>query len=221
MRLSSLKPSLAGNRLGQAAQPPLKPKKMLLGIVANNQWTPGIGDPSWMGWVTVLAYFVAALLCLGCASLRNDRAPKPLQQQHRWGWLSFALILVLLGINKQLDLQSLLTVIGRNLVRLEGWGDYKRVIQALFLLTLVASSIFVYGWAIARFRWFYRHYRLAFLGMAFLILFILARAASFHHFDWFIGVEILGMRINWILELGGIFCITLSAANLLKRAVTT
>jgi hypothetical protein len=32
----------------------------------------------------------------------------------------------------------------------------------------------------------------------------LIRAASFHHIDRFIGETILGLRWNWVLEMGGI-----------------
>ena len=34
---------------------------------------------------------------------------------------------------------------------------------------------------------------------------------SFHHFDVFLKSAHLGVRMNWVLELGGIFMIALAA----------
>jgi hypothetical protein len=50
-----------------------------------------------------------------------------------------------------------------------------------------------------------------------LLTFIAIRAASFHHFDRFIGHEVGGVRMNWILELGGISLIAANAAWRLRR----
>jgi hypothetical protein len=190
---------------------------MLLSTVINDRWLPGIGDPSIGGWVTVAAYFSTALLCLLCTRHLDDRLHSRFYPYYRQFWLGVAITLALLGVNKQLDLQSLLTVVGRDLVRSSGFNAYKRVIQAVFLLVLAVTSVFAAWSVIARFRWCYHHYRLTFLGLGFLVVFILARASSFHHFDWLINVQILGIRMNWILELGGIACVAISAIKQLRR----
>jgi hypothetical protein len=194
---------------------------MLLSAVIHDRWRPGIGDPTVIGWVTVAAYFSTVLLCLLCTRYPDDRLHSRYHPYYRQFWRGVALIMALLGVNKQLDLQSLFTVIGRDVVQSSGFNDYKRMIQALFLLVLAISSIFIYKAAISRFSWCYHHYRLTFWGLGFLIVFILARASSFHHFDWFINVKILGIRTNWILELGGITCIAISAINQIRRMTTT
>jgi hypothetical protein len=51
------------------------------------------------------------------------------------------------------------------------------------------------------------------LGLSSLITFIVIRAASFHHVDVLLRSQLLGIRVNWILELGGIALIALSAAQ--------
>ena len=59
---------------------------------------------------------------------------------------------------------------------------------------------------------------LALVGLVFLITFIMIRAVSFHHFDQVIKLSLAGIRMNWILELSGIFCILISASmNILKK----
>ncbi|MCS6812670.1 MAG: hypothetical protein NZ772_03740 [Cyanobacteria bacterium] len=193
---------------------------MVLSAVVDDRWIPRIGDPTVMGWVTVVAYFAAAGLCLLCARYPDDRLAPRFYPYYRQFWHGVALVLVFLGVNKQLDLQSLLTVIGRNVVRSSGLNPYKRIIQGLFLLGLAVLSIVVASKGLQRFRWCYYAYRLTFLGLGFLILFVLARASSFHHFDWLINVQILGIRMNWILELGGISCVIVSAVRQLHRVRT-
>jgi hypothetical protein len=37
-----------------------------------------------------------------------------------------------------------------------------------------------------------------------IVTFVVIRAASFHHIDRFIGQSVLGLRWNWVLEMGGI-----------------
>ena len=50
-------------------------------------------------------------------------------------------------------------------------------------------------------------------GTVFLICFVAIRAASFHHIDRFIGIRLAGMRMNWILELGGIGLVAYGAVR--------
>ncbi len=52
-----------------------------------------------------------------------------------------------------------------------------------------------------------RHLRrtwLAVLGVCFLTGFVAIRAVGFHHFEVLIKSNFSGIRINWLLELGGI-----------------
>jgi hypothetical protein len=56
------------------------------------------------------------------------------------------------------------------------------------------------------------------VGIAILLAFILLRAASFHHIDDWVTVDVRGLRGGWWLELAGIVVITLSA--LTYRAAT-
>jgi len=56
---------------------------------------------------------------------------------------------------------------------------------------------------------------LALVGTTTVLAFVLIRAASFHHIDRFIGTTILGLRWNWILEMGGIS--TVIVASELRR----
>jgi hypothetical protein len=168
------------------------------GLIGN--WSPGIGDPSIGGWLTVVLYFCAAY---GCFRLARGKNVKLVRREASVWWL-FTLGLIALGINKQLDLQSALTEIGRILAREQGWYEERRVLQAEFigllgLLGLVSIAFLV--WITRRMP---AATRAAVAGGVALVAFVAVRAASFHHFDLLIGRRLLGMKVNWVFEIGGI-----------------
>ena len=82
--------------------------------ILSRNWKPGIGDPTVMGWVTVVGYFVAAVLLLYKRRLALSLFPSH-WKQHRWLLLGFALLMIALGLNKQLDLQTFMTNVGREM----------------------------------------------------------------------------------------------------------
>jgi len=85
-----------------------------------------------MGWLTVVAYGLAAAACL-FAAMRASAVPgseKGLKA--RTIWIIMTVLMTLLCINKQLDLQSLITDIGRVVARHEGWYQERRSFQKWF-----------------------------------------------------------------------------------------
>ncbi|MCB9898640.1 MAG: hypothetical protein H6825_11610 [Planctomycetes bacterium] len=174
---------------------------------SDGRWTPGIGDPTVIGWVTVVAYLVAGVLALGARTRARDAG---LARLLRF-WTVLTALLFALGVNKQLDLQSLFTQVGRDLAKAQGWYDERGTVQVDFILGLVA----VVGLALLGTLWFLRRalarVRLAFAGTVFLCTFIVVRAASFHHMDVLLQWEFLHVRMNWVLELGGIALVALGA----------
>ena len=179
-------------------------------------WQPAIGDPSIMGWVTVWAYFTTALLALilGCKSKRKF-PPETCKAQRNF-WLIVSVVMLSLAVNKQLDLQSLITAMGKYYAIRDGWYDNKRVIQfavisAILAIAALSLALFFYHMRdLLKTNW------LAILGLIFLMVYIVTRATSFHHMDIFIHIDIAGLRMNWLFELGGISAIAISTASKLK-----
>ena len=128
-------------------------------------------------------------------------------------WLGVAGVMAILCVNKQFDLQSLLTDIGRVLSRQQGWYEQRRGFQRLFVVGVLAASVGVSCWSIWRFREFWNDHKVLAGGMLFLLTFIVVRAISFHHFDVVISTRVLGVRMNWVFELTGIFLVSLAAAR--------
>ena len=85
----------------------------VLGVTVNGRWEPGIGDPTVFGWMTVGGYLAASVLCWRAAA-----ADKRSQRCARDGravvfWCAMAVLVLGLGINKQLDLHTGLTQVAR------------------------------------------------------------------------------------------------------------
>ena len=175
-----------------------------MSVGVDGRWEPGIGDPTAIGWITVVAYGVAAALSLRCAR-------RTVIGLEHWFWVGSAIALVLLGINKQLDLQSLFTQIGRDIAMREGWYAERRIAQAAFVAALgVAGLVALVGllWLVRRLP---RATQVAGVGLVLLIVFIVIRGASFHHIDQMVGSSFEGIRFNWILELTPLLLIGISA----------
>jgi len=172
-------------------------------------WSPGIGDPTIGGWLTVLLYLSASFSCWKTA--RTVTSLTTQGSQERYAWRAISALLLALGINKQLDLQSAVTEIGRILALSEGWYGQRQNVQLAFIVFIaticLAAVVILLVWArrAPAATWF------ALIGAAFVLGFVLIRAASFHHVDRFIGGRVLSFRWNWILEMGGISLVLIAS----------
>lgn len=174
-------------------------------------WTFLIGDPSFMGWFTVGAYFFT--FYLSCVVFTNAEGlfSKQTVRKQKAFWLIIAATMFFLGINKQLDLQSYLTAIGRYYAQRDGWYQYRQIFQSSFIKFILLFSMLVLTFLIWYLRDTLRDNILAICGLCLLAAFVAIRASSFHHMDFYINTRILNLRINWIIELSGIFMISLAA----------
>ena len=180
---------------------------ILFAFTADDHWRAGIGDPTILGWLTVAAYILATFFCWKAmlAARKNGR------KSEAPFWFLFTCFLLLLGINKQLDLQTWFTLFGKHLAQAEGWYTHRRAFQAGFIgfITVLGVSGLILFWRLARRR--VRHYRLALVGGIFLTCFVLIRAASFHYVDQMLGLRLSHVTLNCALELGGILCVASAA----------
>ena len=179
-------------------------------------WRPGFGDNDLVGWMITLAYFLAALLCT--AAFRDEARSYRLvgRLQRPAFWLVLTALLVLLGFNKQLDLQTFVMSTGDELVtsaRLEAHG---RLLKLVSLLTLALTGAAI---VLAMLLYIGRHWRLyllAFVGLMYLGVFIVLRAA-----DSLPVLNEINRRyyesIHLLLELCGVLMIGASAARAVYR----
>ena|ERR1700690_3649999 len=182
------------------------------GLIGN--WSPGIGDPNFIGWLTVGLYAIAAILCYCVVrKLKTARFRKSASPFETGLWKLLVVALLFLGVNKQLDLQTALTEFARILARQQGWYERRRIVQVLFIASLFLAGALGACLLLVITRRLSRSLRLAALGLSFIGIFVLVRASSFHHVDAFLGSRFLRVKWNWILEIGGITVVALAALN--------
>lgn len=169
-------------------------------------WAPGIGDPTVVGWLTVALYAWTAWMVFRVLQ-RERRRRIALSINEKTIWRLMLVGLIALGINKQLDLQSALTEMGRILAHEQGWYGNRRQVQeafivAVFIVALTAlAAIAVLVWkAPVATLW-------ACAGASGLLVFIAIRASSFHRIDEILGWRLAGLPLNWVLEIGSLLLI--------------
>ena len=170
----------------------------------DGRWHPGIGDPNATGWITAGAYACVTLLCYLC----QRKSPAGPARQF---WMGMALTMAALGLNKQLDLQTWMTQLGRDLALAYGWYAQRRLVQAFFIGSLLLAGLVARSWLLQRLKGLDVFARRATSGLVVLGVFVLVRATSFHHVDALLGFGIENVRLNVVLELGGIAIIAWAA----------
>lgn len=179
-------------------------------------WQPSIGDPSFVGWFTVFAYFITFILSLKVVAIEKHIFARRRQRQKQL-WLAITVLMAFLCINKQLDLQSFFTASARYFLQDWDMYEYKRDLQKFFIVSIFFTGLLVLAFIIKELYHVARKHLLAIIGIVFLSMFILIRASSFHGVDYFISYKLLGFKMNWILELGGIALIFANGILLLQR----
>lgn len=157
---------------------------------------------------------LAYLVCLVLA-VRMWRRLEGQRDRAFWGMV--AILMLALAINKQLDLQSAMTAVGRCLAQAGGWYDNRRIVQFGFILGLLALMI---GGLLVAFRALHGQLRLngvALVGLVILCGYVAIRAVGFHHMDALIGQRQFGVSANYVFENAGLLLIGLNAAARLRR----
>lgn len=177
-------------------------------------WAPGIGDPTFVGWATVVAYFLAGLFCALASWKVRASAPEVqarLRRKERLFWMLLGAAMLFLCLNKQLDLQTAFTELLRGLSKRQGWYEARFAYQKAFIASM-AAVLLIGGWLCVRLTLdLPGSVKIAGVGFVLIAFFVLIRAASFHHIDRLLGQRILLLKVNWLVELGGIAVVSAGA----------
>jgi hypothetical protein len=179
----------------------------------STSWAALVGDPTPRGWVTLFAYLFAAGLCWRAfAATRALPAPRG----EAWFWALLALLFFVLGLNKQLDLQTVLIHIGRALA---GGSSRPRGEASVYVMVALAASGAIGLYVLLRLSWPPSPgLALALAGLACLLAFVLMRFSAFQRVPVFVGAQVL--RWSWFLELAGIGLAGGGAVLRLRKAPT-
>lgn len=157
------------------------------------------GDDDGLGLALTLLYALATLALAYVAALlwRYDAGPRT-----RWLWTGAAAYLAFLTLNKQLDLQSLLTQTGRCLARAEGWYKDRGEAQ------LLALWVVLYGLGLGLWlglRLAARGDARLMLGLALITGFVASRALSLHDLDRIFAQPLFGLALHRYIEAAALF----------------
>jgi hypothetical protein len=174
-------------------------------LLADITWRPGIGDPNPTAWIITVGYFAACGLCIWAGMKERENRTRASDKLIPLFWFVLAGLLFFLGWNKQLDLQTLVTQIGRDVAREHGAYENRRPLQAVFVVVLALLGAGAIGGGIYFMRDVWKRYRIAYTGIIYLGVFVMIRAASFHHIDTVLyHLPVVKYWVNTVLELGGI-----------------
>jgi hypothetical protein len=175
-------------------------------------WRLELDNPTFLGWTVVTFYITAALACGRAAQVAGGQARK----EFSMFWSLLATLLMFLGVNKQLNLQTLLIVLGRRAAHTGAWYEHRRLAQAAFSAAFVlAAGVAIYVLA-NRAKLFFAENPFAWRGLIILVVFVSLRAATINHVnDWF-GVELYDDKWCWLLEICGSCLLALSALRFIR-----
>jgi len=165
-----------------------------------------------LGWTNFALYLVAALLAFRAAFV-SSRLPWSSETGRVWVWLG--VILAMLGLNKQLDLQTLLIKLGRQIAGKENLSANRAELHVLFFLGFILGIIALF--VAVRFRLpghigrFGRQLPLAAVGCVLVCAYIVIRAASIDRVDLMLGFDFERIPFLWLLEAGGLLLIITQA----------
>jgi hypothetical protein len=180
-----------------------------LAASVNGRWSIGLGDRSALGWVTVVVYFLAAL-CMGVAARKAGPG--------RRYWIAMMPTLVFLGACKLFDLPGFFTDAFRQGFMQSEIGEFHGMAQRIVTVGLLLAGVvgiavtFYFLW---RLSW---AIKLALAAVVYLIAFIVIRAISLHAVDHLLGIQVLGVKVNHVLELGGLALVVIPAMMQIANA---
>ena len=161
-------------------------------------------DQSIVGYTITAGYLLSSLLLFYSLFCRANCCESMGSKRSTLLWSASATLALLLGINKQLDVQTYLTQWGRELSR--NWGIYSgrrnaQLLASILIISLVVAAavyaiVFVrkVGWGL----------RVAILGLAICMAYVVLRLISIPHVDHWFRVDVGGWKMSWIVELTGV-----------------
>jgi hypothetical protein len=170
-------------------------------------------DQTFLGWFTTGGYLAAAVLCAlasqACVAGWRGRYTESRRLAFFWGLITAGL--ALLAINKQLDLQTVLTDRLREQAERGGWYEHRRIVQALFVMLAAATAAGTL-WMLLRLlgpRW--REHRLLLAGLVVLAGYLLLRVADIERVGEMAGLSLAAEGLRSVAEWTGLAMIAVAA----------
>lgn len=170
-------------------------------------WINKRGDPTVIGWFITLFYFFVFATSL---YLLKKTTPNILDNKYIWFWYGVTILIILLGINKQLDIQMLFADFARLYAKVSGIFENRKPFQhkILSFLTTIGISIFsvtIYKlWNAPKRMW------LALIGFCILFSFPIIRLISLHSIEALLSISVLNIQVVDVIEILGIILVLIA-----------
>ena len=187
-------------------------------VLAEITWRPAIGDPEPIGWIITFSYFIAGTFCVSAGRhQRNDLIRKDGIGYPSF-WFGLAVFMFALGLNKQLDLQTLLIQIGRTIAKRGGWYRDRNTIKTVIVFGCAAIALpILFAWMCAVCNRG-RSYLMACVGIIALLAFVAIRALSFNpRIARLTHLPVIGPYLNTTMELVGATLVSIGARLLTRQ----
>ena len=185
-------------------------ENILTEAYAHGNWMPNRGDPTISGWGITLLYMAVGLCALYCTGAFQGRGAIPLSTYYAWFWWVVGIAILLLGVNKQLDLQILLADVGRTYAQVHGWYEQRKPVQIRTIALFATLGLGALEWFAYRLRRAPRSTWPAMAGMLLLALYVLLRMVGLHPIEHVMGLRWLRLELGDWVEIWGLLCIGLS-----------
>ncbi len=173
----------------------------------------GFNDSTFLGWLTTGLYVAASTLCVIAARwpARGRPSPQPARQRIAGFWILVGVVLFVLAVNKQLDLQTVLTEKLRDMAEGGGWYGKRRMWQFMFVV-MAAAGLTGAFWGVHRLlgrHW--RSHRLALAGVALVGAYLLLRIVDIERMGEMTNLPLSATHVRTVVEWAGLLCLAAAA----------
>jgi hypothetical protein len=164
-----------------------------------------------MWWITVLVYWAVVSLCLVAVKFDTHKLP----------WKISMVAFAVLAINKQHNLTGLITKTVRGAAVHQHWYGRRTGFQVFILLGIGIAFVAIFvalQTYMIRLRWSPSQRAVSAVAI-YLTGFATARAVSLHAIDALLYQSVLGIKLNWVFELGGlVIAAAFIAGNFVRKS---
>ncbi len=188
-------------------------------------WMFQVGDPTFGAWLVTIGYIVSSAMCTRIFFCEKEieivigNSYLSIQLDSRLFWLACGIFTLAMGLNKQLDFQTLLIELlqeksGNSLVE-----NASRTGAISFFLLVTASAGYTYLVFSSLANKCGSTIRLGLLGLTLILIYIAYRASAIHHFQ---GAVQSGSNFDKLIlfsEPAGVLFLIFAASNPLRQAM--
>jgi hypothetical protein len=166
------------------------------GFLASADWSLGFNDPTVIGWLVTGGYFAVSILCVFAAGRHS------FERVIFLSWLLLGLVLVLLCLNKQLDLQTLFKEWFDRIEVNQDWSGQRRMVIGYSLAGASAIIAVVGAMAFRRLPRQAGNLRWAIVCLGCLLVGLMLQYLPLGSFSGELGLSIFGASDGvWQVEL--------------------